>query len=42
MNYESIEEPIDLSHLHDTVFMDEMYSISASRFMGKSEQMIEI
>ncbi len=32
---------MDLSHMQDTVFMDEMYSINASRFMGRSELLQE-
>ena len=41
MNFEQMEEQVDLSHLQDTVYMDEMYSINASRFMGNSEKMLE-
>jgi len=37
MQFEEMDEGVELSHLQDTVYMDEMYSISASRFMGKSE-----
>jgi hypothetical protein len=42
MQYEQIEEPVDRSHLEDTVYMDEMYSINTSRFFGKSEMIIEL
>jgi hypothetical protein len=41
LNFDEVEERVDLSHLQDTVFLDEMYSINASRFMGKSELMQE-
>lgn len=32
---------MDLSHLQDTVYLDEMYSINVSRFVGRSEQILE-
>jgi hypothetical protein len=41
MNYKSAEEQVDLSHLQDTVYLDEMYSINVSRFVGRSEQVLE-
>lgn len=30
-----------MSHLQDTVYLDEMYSINVSRFFGRSEQILE-
>jgi hypothetical protein len=36
MNYTEAEEQVDLSHLQDTVYLDEMYSINVSRFVGRS------
>lgn len=36
LKYSEVNEPVDVSHLQDTVYMDEMYSINASRFIGKS------
>lgn len=42
MSYEQIDEPVNLSHLQDTVYMDEMYSISASQFLGKSQNLFEL
>ena len=40
MKYDEAAEPVELSHLQDTVLLDEMYSISASRFLGNSEMML--
>jgi hypothetical protein len=42
MNFAEAEEAVDLSHMQDTVFLEEMYSINASRFMGRSEQQLEL
>lgn len=41
MNYKEAQEQVDISHLQDTVYLDEMYSINVSRFIGRSEQMLE-
>ncbi len=41
LNYKEAEEQVDLSHLQDTVYLDEMYSINVSRFVGRSEQMLQ-
>ena len=32
---------MELSHLQDTVFVDEMYSISASRFLGETQEVLD-
>lgn len=42
MQFQEAQEQVDLSHLQDTVYLDEMYSINASRFMGQSQKQLEL